>query len=86
MAKVPAQIEDITLILPERTKLESVIQSIKQASKLVSLIELKDIYESSYTFTIHYQHPTKTLTDKEVEEIRRTYVGYLKHKHCASLK
>jgi len=84
--KYPAQIEDITFVLPERTKLGVVLQSIKSASKLIQKIELTDIYEDSYTFRIWYQDPKKTLTDKEVESIRNKLLREVKKKFGATLK
>lgn len=71
LPKYPPQIEDMTISIPEETLVGNVIQSIKQASKLVSNVELVDIYERNFTFRIYYQHPDKTLSDKEVQEVRK---------------
>lgn len=86
LPKYPAQIEDITLVLPERTRVGEVIQSIISTSKLIQNIELTDIYEDFYTFRLWYQHPKKTLTDKEVEEIRNKLLKGVKKKYGAILK
>lgn len=84
--KFPAQIEDISLVLPERTKVGEVIRSIKSSSKLVSKIELTVIFKNSYTFRIWYQHESKTLTDKEVETIRNQILATVKKKFGAIVK
>lgn len=81
--KYPPQIEDITLILPEKTKVGSVIHSIKAVDKRVDEIELTDIYINSYTFRINYQDPNKTLTNEEVEKIRNKILGEVKKKYSA---
>lgn len=68
--KYPPQIEDITVQIPEGKPIGEVIQLIKSASKLVSSVELVDIYERSFTFRVSYQDPGKTLSDKEVSKAR----------------
>jgi len=84
--KYPAQIEDITLTLPERTRVGDVVSSISSASKLVKSVELTDIFKDAYTFRIWYQHPGKTLTDKEVEVIRKKILQVVKKKFGATIK
>ncbi len=82
----PAQIEDITLEFPAKTKIGEAIISIKSVSQLINNVELTDIYKDSYTFRVWYQHPTKTLTDKEVEEIRNKILQIIKTKYGGILK
>ena len=84
--KYPAQIEDITLILPERTKVGEVILAIKSSSKLVKNVELGDVYKDAYTFRLWYQDPKKTLADKEVEAIRNRVLSKMKKKFGAAVK
>ena len=76
--KFPAQIEDITLILPQRTLAGEVMQTIKSIHKNISEIQLKDVFKNSYTFRIWYQDPKKTLEDKEVESIREILLREVK--------
>lgn len=84
--KYPAQIEDLTLKLPERTKVGNLMQKIKSSSKLIDKIELTDIYKDSFTFRLWYQHPRKTLTDKEVEKIREKLLKGVEKKFGAIIK
>lgn len=84
--KYPAQIEDITFKVPEKTKIGEVLQSIKSVSQLIRKIELTTVYNNSYTFRIHYQHPDKTLTDSEVEKIRNKIIKEVKSKFGLQLK
>ena len=86
ISKYPAQIEDITLTLPERTRVGDVILSIKSSSKLIQNVEMTDIYKDAYTFRLWYQHPRKTLTDKEVETIRKKLLTQIKKKFGATIK
>jgi len=75
----PPQIEDITLILPPKTRVGEIINHIYSQNKLVSRIELIDIYKDAFTFKIYYQDPQKTLTNIEVEKIRNTFLTSLKN-------
>ncbi len=86
LPKYPAQIEDITLNFPAKTKVGEVISFVSRISYLISNIELTGIYKDAYTFRIWYQDPTKTLTDKEVEGDRNKLLKNLKDKFGAILK
>lgn len=84
--KYPAQIEDVTLTLPERTRVGDIVLTIKSSSRLIQNVELTDTYQDAYTFRIWYQHPRKTLTDKEVETVRKKLLTQVKKKFGAILK
>ena len=83
--KYPAQIEDITFDLIERTKVGDIVQLVKQI-KDISNVELGDIYNNSYTFRVWYQDKKKTLTDSEVEKVRREIISLVKSKFGATVK
>ena len=84
--KYPAQIEDVTLTFPARTKIGEVLEAIKSSDKFIYNVELTDIFKEAYTFRIWYQHPTKTLDNQEVEGIRSKVLEVLKKKFGASIK
>ncbi len=84
-AKYPPQIEDITLIVPEKTKIGEIVHLIK-TQKQISDVEMKDVYKDSYTFRVWYQNPNKTLTDKEVEKIRNKYLKEIREKFGGIIK
>ncbi len=77
--KYPPQIEDITLIIASKTRIGDIVDVIR-SSKLISNVELKDIYKDSYTFRVWYQDPNKTLTGEDVEKIRNKYLKEIKEK------
>jgi phenylalanyl-tRNA synthetase beta subunit len=81
--KYPPQIEDITLVLPQKTKVGKVIHSIKDVDKRIDPVELTDIYKNAYTFRVYYQDPKKTLTNKEVKKIRNKILITVKKKFSA---
>lgn len=83
--KFPPQIEDITLIIPEKTYVGEVAKAIRYVSSLITKVELVDIYENAYTFNVEYQHPDKTLTDNEVGELRKKIISTVKTKFGASV-
>lgn len=84
--KYPAQIEDLTFVLPEKTKVGEVISQIYSISHRVIDVELKDVYNNSYTFNISYQDATKTLTNGDVDKVRKEIITSLKSKFGANIK
>lgn len=84
--KYPPQVEDLTLVIPEKTYIGEVVNSVKSVSQLISKSELTDIYENNFTFNIQYQSNDHTLTDKEVEEIRNKILSSLKSKFGIVIK
>lgn len=78
--KYPAQIEDLSLFFPARTRVGDVMDIIKKADRQISSLELIDIYKEIRTFRIAYQNPDKNLTDKEVKQIRNKILGIIKRK------
>ena len=81
----PPQIEDITLSVRTNTKVGDVLSLIKN-TKYVADVQLIDTYEGYYTFRIWYQHPSKTLTDKEVEKSRKSLLHLIKQRFRAIIK
>jgi len=75
----PPQIEDITITFPERTVIGGVIKLLEEQT-FITKVELRDIYNDSYTFRINYQNPSKTLTDPEVEKIRKNLLKLVQDK------
>lgn len=84
--KYPAQIEDLTLVLPTRTRVGEIINTILNSSKNITKTKLIKIYKDAYTFRVWYQDPDKTLTNKEVEIIRGRLLKKIKKVYGASIK
>ena len=82
----PAQIEDVTLIFPPKTRIGDVIKTIKNIQPTISNVELIDIYKDAYTFRIWYQDNEKTLTNEEVEKIRDGILASVKTRFGATIK
>ena len=86
ISKYPAQVEDITFNLPEKTRIGEVINSIKALNQLINNVELRDTFKNSYTFRIWYQDAEKTLTDAEVAKIRDEIIKEIKNKFGGTVK
>lgn len=84
--KYPGQLEDISLVLPKKTFVGDVITAITAVDHQITNVELKGTYENTKTFRITYQNLNKTLTDKEVEEIRKKLINKAVTKFSAKVK
>jgi phenylalanyl-tRNA synthetase beta chain len=69
--KYPPQIEDVTINIKEGVLIGGVIDKIYGTDKLISQVELVDRFKDNYTFRVWYQHPKKTLTNDEIQAIRK---------------
>ena len=58
----------------------------KAASLIIQSVELLDSYKDTRTFRITYQSPKRTLTDKEVEKVRKKIIEKAKKKFRVKLK
>lgn len=85
-SKFPPQIEDITLVLPEKTYIGEVIENIISTDNHIQNVELTGVYNDAFTFRIRYHSREKTLNDTEVEQIRKLLIGKLKSKYNAVVK
>ncbi|MFC1625443.1 phenylalanine--tRNA ligase subunit beta [Patescibacteria group bacterium] len=83
--KYPPQIEDITLSFPAKTRIGDVLEEININSENITA-SLANIYKGAYTFNVRFLHPTKTLTNKDVEKIRNKMLQSIKSKFGALLK
>lgn len=77
--------EDLTFTLAEKTELGAVIQTVKEVSKMISSVELKDVFKQNATLTITYLDPNQNLSSIDVEPIRKKIVETMKHEYNASL-
>jgi phenylalanyl-tRNA synthetase beta chain len=84
--KYPPIIEDLSFVIPEKTYVGEIMKAIKTTSQIIQSVELIDSFENSRTFRITYQNPKKTLTDKEVEKIRKKIIKNLRDKLKLQLK
>ncbi|OGM30205.1 phenylalanine--tRNA ligase subunit beta [Candidatus Woesebacteria bacterium RIFCSPHIGHO2_01_FULL_44_10] len=86
LPKYPAQIEDLTFKLPQKTRVGEVIEQISKIKDQISNVELIDTYKDYFTFRIWYQSKTKTLTDAEVTKIRSRIIAAVAKKFGGVVK
>ncbi len=84
--KYPAIIEDLAFVIPAQTLVGEMIEAIKKVSQLIARVELLDSYQNTRTFRITYQSPKKTLSDREVEKIRKKVIENVRKGFKAQLK
>lgn len=84
--KYPAQMEDITFTLPEKTYVGEVVNYIQSTNRLITGVNLKDTYQNAYTFSVKYQNLQKTLTNDEAEKIRKEIASSVKNKFGGQIK
>ncbi len=84
--KYPPQIEDLTFVFPGQVRIGDITNSIYNLQSIIYKVEYRDRFEDAYTFRIYYQDPEKTLTNKEVEEIRNKIINLVSTKFGGTIK
>ena len=77
--------EDLTFTLPSNTAVGNLMADIKAVDKLITKVELKDIYKKNHTFTIEYHDLKKNLSVGDIELIRKKIVQMVEKQHQAQL-
>lgn len=85
-SKYPAQIEDITFTLPEKTRIGDVLNSISPIHRWIGEVKLNNVYKNACTFRIWYHDNNKTLTDGDVEKVRKEIISSIKTKFGGQVK
>jgi len=85
LAKTMPIIEDLTFTLAVETAIGPVLKTIQELSPLITTVELKDIYQQNYSFTLTYQDPNQNLEAKTVEVLRKKVVTTLASEYQAQL-
>lgn len=82
----PPQSEELTLTFPPKTRIGNVIQLIKAVSRYVNEVAYVGDFKGNYSFKIKYLNPSKTMTNKEVEKIRKEILSSIKNKFGGMIK
>jgi phenylalanyl-tRNA synthetase beta chain len=86
LTKYPPVVEDLSLIIDTDVPTGEIREVIQKVSPIIFDVTLFDKYDSSRTFHIVYQDPSKNLTTDEVGKIREKILKVLKEKYNARLK
>jgi phenylalanyl-tRNA synthetase beta chain len=91
----PPVLEDLAFVVDEDVQVQEILDTIQSAGgKTVTGITLFDVYrggqagpgKKSLAFSLTYQNPDRTLTDKEVSRIRNKIIKQLNEKIGAQLR
>ncbi len=82
----PPIIEDLSFVVPPKIPIGKIIQSIKSTSSIIKSVDLLDIYKNTKTFRIIYQHPLKTLNNKEITKIREKIIEKVEKEFKVKIK
>ena len=91
----PPVLEDLAFVVDEQVQVQEIMEIIQAAGgKTVTQITLFDVYRGgqagegnkSLAFSLTYQDPERTLTDKEVTRIRNKIIKQLEEKIGAQLR
>ena len=77
LPKAESVVEDLTFTLPAQTAVGPLLDLISSSHELISSVELTDVYQHNHTFSITYLDPSKSLSNQEVEPIRKEVVAQL---------
>ena len=91
----PPVLEDLAFIVDENIQVQEIVEIMKAAGgTMIAEINLFDVYrggqagsgKKSLAFSLKYQDPERTLTDKEVSRIRNKIINQLSEKIGAELR
>lgn len=82
----PAQIEDLTFVLPQRTKIGELITAMKNLDKQIADVVLKEVYKEAFTFRVWFLNQNKTLNNEEVNSLREKLITKVKNTFGGTIK
>lgn len=85
LTKFPSIVEDVSLILMDKTTYEEVEEFILKQNNLITDVSLLDAYENKKTFRINYQNPGRNLMNEEIAPIRKKLYNALVEKFKAKI-
>lgn len=95
LPRFPAVIRDLSFMVEEKILARDLMAEIwAGGGELIKEVRLFDLYRGkpvppgrkSLAFRIKYQHPERTLTDEEVNEVHQKIIGLLKEKFGGELR
>lgn len=94
LPKFPALERDFSFVMPEELSSDIVRKEIQGLSDLVQRVQPFDVYRGeklgsgrkSVTFSVEFQSPEKTLSDRDVEQICSQIIAVMEKKHQAVLR
>lgn len=82
----PPVLEDLTLVLPQKSQVGFIIDEIYKISPLIKTVQILNSFKNNITFRITYQSMTKNLSGEEVRSVRKQILQNLENKFKIKLK
>ncbi len=77
--------EDLTFTISNEVLIGDVISSIKSVDKIITNVQMGEIYKNNYTFTISYHDPKMNLSSEEIKPIREKLVKQIEKEYKVKL-
>lgn len=84
--KFPPSFEDLAFVVPDKTLIGPMIDSMKKIDPLIANISLLDAYENTRTFHVTYLSRDKNLTAEDIRPIREKLIQSVDSSYSAKLK
>lgn len=86
LSPYPAVEEDFTLVVPEKTAVGQVLETIRTIDPLIQKATMKDTYKQTITIQITYHNPGKNLSSDDTQKARGKILSTLKKHFDIELK
>lgn len=77
--------EDLTVTVPEKTEIGSLIKTISSVDPLITHVEYLNQYKQNISFRLNYHDATKNISSIEVDPVRNAIIAALEASHAAKL-
>ncbi len=84
-AKFPPIIEDVRVEIPAHYHFSKIEKAIKELNELIFSVSLLDVYQSKKTFRITYRDRARSLSNEDVEPVRKAVEELLTSQFKATL-
>jgi len=86
ISKYPSQVEDITFNFPDKTRMGDVCRFISSLDDSIGSVDYVGSYANAHTINVKFHSDKKTLTDADVEVIRKRLISSVKTKFGGMVK
>lgn len=82
----PPMDEDFTLVLPQKTEVGRVLETIRTVDPVIQETTLKDTYKNTITIQVIYHNPDKNLSSEDTQIVRGKILDTIKKRFNITLK
>lgn len=85
LPKTSVIVEDMTFTLPAAASVGKLLTAIREASPLITQVELADVYERNHTFRVTYHDPSRHLESADLTSVRPAIVELVRSQVSGTL-